>query len=303
MHYLSSTGYFQSWAGPPNRLPLSRHNGALMIPMNMKTLFPIVITIILPTILFADTEPITLGSTTSTQNSGLFSVLLPPFEEETGIRVNVVAVGSGAAIRLAGEGDVDAILVHAPEAEEELVNDGFGINRRLVMHNDFVIVGPSNDPADIGSAGTAAEAFSRIERSTSSSVTFGSRGDDSGTRKKELAIWREAGITPRGRWYKESGRGMGGLLILASELGSYTLSDRGTYLAMKDRIELDVLFEGDPILHNPYHIIAVNPAVYRDVNYRASMRLIAWITSVAGQRIIGEYTYQGQILFHPDAIP
>lgn len=252
-------------------------------------------------IAFGQDASITMATTTSTENSGLLSVLIPPFEEKTGIRVDVISVGTGAAIRLAENGDVDLILVHAPAAEERFVEAGFGVNRRSVMHNDFVLLGPSSDPAEIRGMEFASSALKKI--STSGEVSFISRGDDSGTHKKELSIWSSAGIEPKGRWYKEAGQGMGAVLNLSSEIGGYTLSDRGTYISQRSQISLDVLVEGDPLLYNPYSVIAVNPAVHRHVKYESAMRLIAWMTSPEGQEIIGSYTMQGEVLFYPDAVP
>jgi tungstate transport system substrate-binding protein len=252
---------------------------------------------------WSEATRITLATTTSTENSGLLAVLLPPFEAKTGIRVDVVAVGTGAAIRLGQNGDADIILVHAPAAEAAFVEAGYGVNRRAVMHNDFVILGPSSDPAGVSGARSATEAYRRLSAATSRSVSFVSRGDDSGTHKKERAIWAAAAIEPSGGWYKEVGQGMGAVLTLASEMGGYTLADRGTFLAMRSKIALVVHLEGDPVLFNPYSIIAVNPAVHAHSRYEDAMRLIAWVTSQEGQAIIGGFRLQGEELFHPDAIP
>lgn len=247
-----------------------------------------------------EAQTIRLATTTSTDNSGLLAQLLPPFEELSGQKVHVIAVGTGKALRLAREGDVDIVLVHARQAEDALVADGFGINRRDVMYNDFVIVGPESDPAGIKGTGDAAAALGKI---ASSEAVFVSRGDDSGTHKREKQLWALAGQTPQGAWYREAGQGMGRVLQMASELDAYTLTDRGTWLAYRDKLPLKILVEGDDRLFNPYGVIAVNPAVYDDVNYLGAMQLIAWITSPQGQQVIRDFKLQGEALFVPSAIP
>ncbi len=241
-----------------------------------------------------------LATTTSTENSGLLDYLLPPFEEKFHIKVKVLAVGSGAALRLGVNGDADVLLVHAPEAEEAFVRSGHGVNRRAVMYNDFVLVGPKEDPAGIRGGKEAPLALKRIAERR---ALFLSRGDDSGTHRKEKALWREAGIAPQGPWYLEVGQGMGAVLMMAQEKKAYTLSDRGTYLAFADKIDLTVLVEGDPRLRNPYSIIAVNPALHPEAYYIGAMQLIAWMTSPAGQKIIGRFTVKGKPLFIPTAVP
>jgi len=240
-----------------------------------------------------------LATTTSTDNSGLLAVLLPPFEKSTGIQVHVIAVGTGKALRLAREGDVDVVLVHARKAEDALVADGYGVNRRDVMYNDFIIVGPESDPAAIRGMTDAVAALARIR---SSGSLFVSRGDDSGTNKKELQLWEEAQLKPAGDSYREAGQGMGKVLQMSGELGAYTLTDRGTWLAMQGKLSLVELVSGDPRLFNPYGVIAVNPDRYRDINYRDAMRLIAWLTSVEGQKIIEDFRINNQPLFIPMAI-
>lgn len=240
-----------------------------------------------------------LATTTSTDNSGLLDVLLPPFEEKYGVRVDVVAVGTGKAIKLAENGDADIIFVHAREAEDKFVADGYGVNRRDVMYNDFVILGPSTDPAGVRGMDNAADAFKKIAKSKSN---FLSRGDDSGTHKKELSIWNNSGIEPGGNWYLETGQGMGASLNIANEKGGYILTDRGTYLAYRGELELELLVEGDPVLYNPYGIIPVNPDYYSHVNYQMAMALVGFVTSQQGQKIINEYTRFGEKLFHPLAI-
>ncbi|MEC9488274.1 MAG: substrate-binding domain-containing protein [Halanaerobium sp.] len=244
-------------------------------------------------------ERLILATTTSTDNSGLLEVLLPPFEEKYGVRVDVVAVGTGKAIALAENGDADVILVHARDAEEEFVAAGYGVNRRDVMYNDFVILGPASDPAGIKGMADAQEAFQKI---ASSASPFISRGDDSGTNKKELSIWEAAGIKPEGSWYIETGQGMGASLNIANEKQGYILTDRGTYLAYKGDLDLEIVSEGDETLFNPYGIIPVNPAYHQHVNYQMTMALVGYITSQQGQKIIYDYTRFGEVLFHPSAI-
>lgn len=243
---------------------------------------------------------IRMSTTTSTENSGLLAVLLPPFEETWGCKVDVIAVGTGKALRLGANGDVDVVLVHARPAEDRFVAEGHGVNRRDVMHNDFVVLGPPEDPAGVRGAGSAAEAFRRI---ATAEAHFVSRGDDSGTHKKELGLWAAAGLKPKGSWYKEAGQGMGPVLLMAHELGAYTLSDRGTYLAFRNKLDLAVLFEGDPALANPYGVIAVNPVRHPHVNYEGAMLLIGYLTGPRGQRIIKGFRKGGEPLFLPDAIP
>ncbi|MCB1857996.1 MAG: substrate-binding domain-containing protein [Gammaproteobacteria bacterium] len=242
--------------------------------------------------------PLRMATTTSTENSGLLNMLLPTFEKETGISVHVIAVGTGKALRMGQDGDVDLVLVHAPGAEKAFVEAGYGIDRREVMYNDFVIVGPAADPAGVSGSLDATEAMRRIANKPS---VFISRGDDSGTHKKELTLWKSLGTAPDGDWYREAGQGMGKVLQMAGELEGYTLTDRGTWLAYQDKSPLKIRFEGDPRLFNPYGIIAVNPARYPDINYAGATRLIEWITSSHGQELIGDFTIAGHKLFKPSA--
>lgn len=246
------------------------------------------------------TGQIILATTTSTQDSGLLEKLLPPFEDMFKTKVKVVAVGTGAALKLGENGDADVVLVHDRSAEEAFVAAGHGVNRREVMYNDFVLVGPEDDPAGIKGERDVLEALRRVAEKR---ALFISRGDDSGTHKKEKALWQEAGITPAGKWYREAGQGMGAVLVMAGEQGGYTLADRGTYLAFKNKVPLRVFVEGDERLLNPYSIIAVNPARHPQINYLGAMQLIGWITSPAGQQIIGNFTIGGEPLFIPTAIP
>lgn len=245
-------------------------------------------------------ERLRLSTTTSTENSGLLGVLLPPFEKRFGRPVAVIAVGSGKALKLAENGDVDVVLSHAPELEEVFVQAGYGVNRRDVMFNDFVIVGPRDDPAGIRGLASAAEALRRLAEK---GATFVSRGDESGTHQKEKTLWKAAGTKPEGAWYVSAGQGMGEVLLMANERRAYTLADRGTCVAYRAKEDLEVLVEGDPALYNPYAIIAVNPAKHPHVKYIAAMELIAWVTSPEGQKIIAEFEQNGARLFHPTAVP
>jgi tungstate transport system substrate-binding protein len=248
----------------------------------------------------ADDNILRLATTTSTDNSGLLQDLVPPFEKRNNIRVHVIAVGTGKALRLAREGDVDIVLVHARKAEDKLVSDGYGINRRDIMYNDFVIVGPNDDLAGIRGMKQAPAAMAKI---SDSGNVFVSRGDNSGTHKKEITLWKKAGIQPAGSWYREAGQGMGKVLQIAGEMQAYTLTDRGTWLAYQKRIPLKIRSEGDSSLHNPYGIIAVNPERYSDVNYDGAMKFINWITSDEGQKLIRDFKISGKALFIPSAIP
>ena len=251
------------------------------------------------TALWPDTRPLRLATTTSTENSGLLAELLPRFSAETGIPVHVIAVGTGKALRLGRDGDVDVVLVHAPAAEQSFVDSGYGEKRYPVMHNDFVLVGPKQDPAGVSGAGSAPEALARIARAR---ALFVSRGDQSGTHKKELGLWQQAGIQPGGRWYREVGQGMGKVLQMADQLQAYTLTDRGTWLAYQGRLDLEILHQGDASLFNPYGIIAVSRQRYPDINHEAAQALIDWITDPdKGQKWIGAFRLKGQPLFIPDA--
>ncbi|MCF7929242.1 MAG: substrate-binding domain-containing protein [Spirochaetales bacterium] len=240
-----------------------------------------------------------LATTTSTDNSGLLAYLLPKFTEATGYKVDVIAVGTGAALELGEKGDVDVVLVHARAKEDAFVSDGYGVNRKDVMHNDFVLLGPPSDPAGIADAESAAEALTIISENQSD---FVSRGDNSGTHFKEQNLWKEAGTTPSGNWYKEAGQGMGAVITMTNNMQGYTLADRGTFIAMRNKIDLEVLFEGDPVLFNPYGIIAVDPDRHPHVNYDGAMALVNWITGKEGQQLIADFRMDGDQLFHPDAM-
>jgi tungstate transport system substrate-binding protein len=247
-------------------------------------------------------ERLKLATTTSTDNTGLLKALLPPFEEKNHCKVDVIAVGSGQSIKLGEQGDVDVVLAHAPELEEKFVKDGYGIDRRYVMYNDFIVVGPTEDPARIKGLKDAKAAFRKIAETKS---PFVSRGDKSGTHVKELAVWKAAGVTTddlKGRWYLEAGKGMGEVLNMAHEKKAYTLADRGTYLAYQGKTSSIILCEGDPVLFNPYHIMAVNPAKFPHAKYELAKKLVEWVTSPEGQRIIREFKdKKGNPLFIPTA--
>jgi tungstate transport system substrate-binding protein len=245
-------------------------------------------------------EHLRLSTTTSTESSGLLKVILPPFEQRFHLKVDVIAVGSGKALKLAENGDVDVVLSHAPELEQAFMAAGFGVNRRDVMYNDFIIVGPPADPAHLRGTSSAADAFKKL---AAAPATFISRGDESGTHQKEKELWKAAGITPQGSWYVSAGQGMGEVLLMANERQAYTLADRGTYLAYKKRDELVIVLEGDPALFNPYTVTAVNPAKQPEAKYVEAMQLIAWLTSPAGQKLIGSFKQEDQALFHPTAVP
>jgi tungstate transport system substrate-binding protein len=247
-------------------------------------------------------DELILATTTSTQDSGLLDVLVPTFEDEYGYKVKTIAVGSGQAIELGERGEADVILAHSPKAEEEFVAGGFGIERQPVMYNDFIIVGPPDDPAGIGEAADAAAALALIAESGS---PFISRGDESGTHTKELGLWEKAGIEPAGEaWYQETGQGMGATLSVANEKDGYTLSDRGTYLAQRDNLDLDALLEGDSALFNPYTVIVVNPEKHSKVNVKAARDFAAFITSADTQAVIRDFGVDdyGEPLFVPEAL-
>lgn len=242
-----------------------------------------------------------LATTTSTQDSGLLDVLVPMFEEQYGYHVKTIAAGSGQALRMGQEGEADVLLSHSPEAEEEFMAGGHGAERRPVMHNDFVILGPPGDPAGVRAASSAREAMALIAASGS---RFVSRGDQSGTHVKELSLWRAAGVDPAGRpWYVETGQGMGATLNVANDMRAYTLSDRGTYLAQKNNLDLAILSQGDASLQNVYHVIVVNPQKHPSVNAQAARDFAAFITSPPVQAVIASFGVDryGEPLFVPDA--
>jgi len=236
-----------------------------------------------------------LATTTSTADTGLLDFLTGQFRDDTGIRVDVIVTGTGQALAHGRNGDVDAVLVHAPAEEERFVTEGYGLKRVPLMWNDFVIAGPPTDPAAISGSRDVSDALRRVSEAQ---ATFISRGDDSGTHKKELELWEAAGVAPQGSWYVEAGQGMGACLTMADEMRAYLLTDRGTYLARENTLELGILFEGDEALVNPYAIIAVDPERFPGVNAADAQRLIEWLVSPRGQSLIEGYRVDGHQLFH-----
>ncbi len=249
----------------------------------------------------ADDPFIVVQSTTSTQNSGLLDYILPMFKEKSGIEVRVVAVGTGQAIKNARNGDGDVLLVHAKPAEEKFVADGFGVKRSDLMYNDFVIVGPAADPAKISGS---SDILGSLKALAASGAPFASRGDDSGTHKKEKALWKEAGVDPdaaSGSWYRETGSGMGATLNAAVGMGAYTISDRATWIAFKNKGDYKIVVEGDDRLFNQYGVILVNPEKHPNVKAKEGQAFIDWMLSAEGQKAIASYMVDGQQLFFPNA--
>jgi tungstate transport system substrate-binding protein len=249
----------------------------------------------------AQDKSILLQSTTSTANSGLYDAILPMFTDRTGIKVNVVAVGTGQAIKNAQNGDGDVLLVHAKSAEEKFVAEGYGLERYDVMYNDFIIVGPAADPAGVAGGKDAVAALKTIADSKS---IFASRGDNSGTHKKEIALWKKAGVDTSagsGAWYRETGSGMGATLNAAVGMGAYALTDRGTWISFKNKGDFQIAVEGDKDLFNQYGVILVNPARHPNVKKAEGQAFIDWILGDEGQRAIADYKLDGQQLFFPNA--
>ncbi len=244
-------------------------------------------------------ETLRLAATTSAENSGLLEYLLPDFERGCGCKVRALIAGSGKALAFGRRGDVDVLLTHAPLAEKQFVADGFGVLRRAVMENDFVLVGPPADPAGAGEKPDIAAALQKI---IAGEGRFVSRGDESGTHQKEKSLWKILGEKPGGARYVEAGGGMGRTLVMADELGAYTLSDRGTYIAFRDKLQNKIVLQNDPALRNPYSVTAVNPARHPHVRGALARRFVEWLTSPATQRRIGEFRYRGEILFAPAAL-
>jgi tungstate transport system substrate-binding protein len=244
---------------------------------------------------------IVVASTTSTEQSGLFSHLLPAFEKDTGIKVRVVAVGTGQALDLARRGDADVVFVHDQPAEEKFEAEGWGVKRHPVMYNDFVLIGPKSDPAKIGGGHDILDAMRKI---AAAKAPFVSRGDKSGTNAAELRYWKEAGIdidTAKGPWYKDTGSGMGPALNTASATNSYILADRGTWLSFKNRGDLTILVEGDKRLFNQYGVMLVNPAKHPQVKKDLGQQFVDWVISPRGQAVIADYKIGGEQLFFPNA--
>lgn len=251
---------------------------------------------------YAKKNTIILATTTSTIDSGLLDVLIPLFEKKTGYFVKTIAVGSGQALMLGKRGEADILLVHSPEEEIKFISSGYGINRRRIMHNDFVLLGPEEDPAKVKNSLSIKEAFEKIAQK---GALFISRGDNSGTHIKELNIWKSVGIAPnKSRWYQQTGSGMGQTLSIANEKGGYVLSDRGTYLALKKNLILQILKEGDEELKNIYHVIEINPSRFSNINYDGAKALADFLVSKEAQEIIKTFGVDryGSPLFFPDAI-
>ncbi len=248
-----------------------------------------------------ESKDVILSTTTSTVDSGLLDDLIPLFEKKTGFRVKTIAVGTGQALAMGEKGEADVLLVHAPASEKKLVDTGVVINYQLVMHNDFIIVGPVADPAKIKGK-TAADAYKAID---TSGAIFVSRGDDSGTHKKELSLWKDANVVLTGKpWYQESGQGMGATLLMASEKAGYTMTDRATYLAQKANVKLEILSEGDKPLLNIYHVMQVNPEKFSKVNAAGAKAFVEFMIAPETQKVIGEFGKDkyGASLFFPDAV-
>jgi tungstate transport system substrate-binding protein len=266
-----------------------------------RTVALVLLLTLIATAAFAETR-IKMASTTSTQNSGLFDYLLPIFEKKTGIKIDVVAVGTGASIEIGKRGDADVVFVHAKEQELQAVQEGFFVNRYDVMYNDFVIIGPPADPAKIKGMKSAADALKQI---AGSGTSFVSRGDKSGTHTKELSLWKKAGIEPMGqKWYLEVGQGMEKTQRIADEKKAYTLTDRGTWLATKDKDKLDlvIVLDGDAMLFNQYGVMAVNPEKNKHVKYKEAMEFVKWIISKDGQAAVAGFKDKnGNTLFIPNA--
>jgi tungstate transport system substrate-binding protein len=245
---------------------------------------------------------ITLATTTSTQDTGLLDVLVPKFREKTGIDVRVVAVGSGQAMELGRRGDAEVLLTHAPAAEEKFIADGFGTDRRPLMHNDFVLLGPKADPAEVKGLTSIAESFARLAETQ---VQFVSRGDESGTHTKEREIWKRANLEPQGEWYIRAGVGMANALRMAQERQAYVLSDRGTFLSLKNELELEVLSEREPVLENHYSIMTVSRDKHSHVNTDGATKFVDFLTEPATKEVIAEFGVEkyGEPLFYPAKSP
>jgi tungstate transport system substrate-binding protein len=279
--------------------------------MSKKTIVLLTLVVLLTSLLIAcsddkksdEPQKLILATTTSTENSGLLGVILPQFEKEYNVEIDVIAVGTGQALKLGEDGNADVLLVHARASEDAFMAAGHGVRREDLMYNDFVIVGPPDDPAGIQGMNDVARAFGKLAEAQAS---FVSRGDDSGTHSKEKSIWAAAGIEPAGDWYVSAGQGMGAVLTMADELGAYTLSDRATYLARTlEGTELVIVVEGDPLLFNPYGVIAVNPNKGEHIQHDLANTFIDWLISVPTQEMIAEFGVAefGTPLFTPDSAP
>jgi len=269
---------------------------------NILKLFLLINTLIISSSAFSNNEKlIRVATTTSTENSGLLKYLTPKFEVKTGYKLHFIAAGTGKALQMGRDGDVDLMLVHAKNAEDKFVSEGYGVKRYSVMYNDFVIVGPKESTTTFSDKASIEEVLEEIAKTKSK---FVSRGDDSGTHKKELSLWRMTKGMPNNktdRWYLEAGQGMGKVLQMTGELGAYTMTDRGTWLAYMDKLPLSIVFEGNPMLFNPYGIIAVNPEKHSDTNIEGAQTFIDWMISSEGQALIGNFKISGKVLFIPNA--
>lgn len=271
--------------------------------MNMKSFFRISVALLFALTLVigvASAEEITLATTTSTVDTGMLDYLIPIFKEDTGIDLKYIYAGTGKALEYARNGDADVVMVHAKSLEMKFIEEGYGLDRKEVMYNNFYIIGPADDPAGIKGLEKASEAFTKIAETES---IFVSRGDNSGTHVKELLIWDEAGIAPAGDWYIEAAAGIGPTLLMANEKMGYALADNSTYLAytFDDKIDLEIMVEGDPILFNQYSVITVNPETIDTVNYEGAKVFLDWITSERGQQLIADYKKFDTQLFYPNA--
>ncbi len=255
----------------------------------------LILIVIMPANAIGDIEHLRLATTTSTENSGLFAELLPPFEQANNCKVDVISVGTGKAIKLGETGDVDVVMVHARSKEDKFVADGYGVERRDVMFNDFVILGPVSDPAGIKGMSDAVAAIAKI---AASEAIFVSRGDDSGTHSREKQLWQAAGVVQKGDWYLEAGRGMGEVIVMAGERHGYTLSDRGTYLAFMNKTPLRVVVEGDNRLFNPYGAIMINPQKHPHVKAEMAKKFLDYLTSNNAKKVITGYRRGGEQLFY-----
>ncbi|USD66578.1 substrate-binding domain-containing protein [Vibrio sp. SCSIO 43136] len=266
----------------------------------MKTInYPLLALATLSQTALADELPhVRLATTTSTYHSGLLDYLLPEFQKDTGYQVDIIAAGTGKALRMGENGDVDLVMTHAPKAEADFVEKGYGIEPHALMYNDFVVVGPKDDPAGVYGEKDVANAFQSIVKNQ---AMFVSRGDDSGTHKKELNLWAQSQIEPNFGGYRSVGQGMGPTLNMASEMQAYTLTDRGTWLAYQNKVDLMVAVEGDERLFNPYQVILVNPARYPDLNVKGAKVFRDWLITPKAQSLINSFTIQGQKLFVANA--
>jgi len=271
-------------------------------PSAGKFLFWFLLVLLVLPVQAADGAVVRLATTTSTANSGLLDYLLPQFERQCSCKVHVISVGTGKALKLGEDGNVDVVLVHARELEDAFVAAGHGVERRDVMYNDFVLIGPEQDPSRVAGSKDIVAAMKRI---AGSRTRFVSRGDNSGTEQMEKSYWAQAGISlaeiSKAKWYVSAGQGMGEVLMMAGEMRAYTLTDRGTYISYRERIGLPILVKGDERMFNPYGIIAVSPKKYPDINHAGAMQLITWITSAQGQRMIASFRVNGEQLFMPSA--